>query len=111
MESTTRRGGQICDPAVGRKRLAWEEFNEQFAGITVVVRERPDHSWLRTFPPLAQFVRASVPYRFAQPCADRCTSSSAGRHAATDQLRHGPEEPGRRAPSGGPSGRSTAACA
>jgi ATP-binding cassette, subfamily B, bacterial len=66
VEACSGRYVQVCDPSIGKKRLRWSEFEEQFAGVAVVLRE-PVQRPTRAFPSaLVGTVKSSVPYRFAK---------------------------------------------
>jgi len=66
VEATARRWVQVCDPAIGRKRLSWDEFGERFTGVLILVDEPANHSRGDLAATLSRTVRNSVLHRFAK---------------------------------------------
>lgn len=66
IEHSSKRFALICDPAIGKKRLRWDEFASRFAGIVIAPTEQPRQRRGSLAAACARTIRASVPYRFAR---------------------------------------------
>jgi ATP-binding cassette, subfamily B, bacterial len=66
VESCSSRFVQICDPAIGKKRLSWEQFQQKFTGVAVAFREPWHRVGAGPRAALARLVTTAVPYRFAK---------------------------------------------